>query len=111
MRRIQLILAGALTIEAIGVVYQARGFVQRMSVTSDGTVVPSQWFYPSIFSGALVLLIAVLLCAYLLLFAPTTKTFFAGSVVIFVLATIGLWSFHRAIVSIEGIGHGWPGWW
>jgi hypothetical protein len=101
MRRIQTALTVALTIETIGIIYQAYGFVQRISVTADGTVVPSAWFYPSIFSGAFVLLVAVLLSAYLLLLPPTTRTLFVGSVVVFLLGTIGLWSFHRAIVSIE----------
>src|SRR5688500_6899810 len=111
MRRIQIVLAVVLTIEAVAVIYQANGFIERIAITTDGTVLPSPWLYPSIFSVGLALVLAALSCSYLLVLAPATKPVLIGSVIIFIVTTIGLWSLHRAIRSVEGISHGSPGWW
>jgi len=111
MRRIQLGLAVVLTLETVALIYQAQGFVARMTATSDGTVVPSPWLFPSIFSGGLALLVGVLFSSYLILLAHPTKLLLVGSIVVFIVANVGLWSLHRAIVSVESVGHGWPAWW
>ncbi|HSY48801.1 MAG TPA: hypothetical protein VLC46_08325 [Thermoanaerobaculia bacterium] len=110
MRRFQLTLAIALLAEGTTVLVEAARLAERMTVTSDGTLVPSPWLYPSPFSAGLALVLAVVLGGFLVLFAPPTKQLLLGSIGNFVLGSIGLWSFHRGIVWIQGIGHGFPAW-
>jgi len=112
MRRIQVALAVILLIEGAVLVFESAGLAQGLTVTGDGTILPSPFIYPSPFSAGLALIGASVLAAFLLLLAPITKQMFAASLVHFVLASVGIWSFHRGILWMQSIsGHGLPGWW
>lgn len=111
IRRAQLILTTLLAVEAAIVFAEANALAQSIRVTGDGDVLPSAWLFPSPFSGGGALLIAVVLAGFLLASTPSTKRALFGSITVFILGTLGLWSFHRVIVWMHGVSHGLPGWW
>jgi hypothetical protein len=112
MRRIQLAMAVILVIAGIAVVSESLGMARYLTVSSDGTTRPSPFTYPSPFSAGLALIAAAVCAAFMFLLAPATRAVMAASLAHFVLALLGLWSFHRGILWMQGIsGHGVPGWW
>jgi hypothetical protein len=107
MRRAQITLA----IEATFVIVEANFLAQKIRVTGDGDVLPLPWTYPSVFSAGGALVIGLVGAAFVIATGAATKRSLVATAAIYLLGTAGLWSFHRLMVWIQGVGgHGLPGW-